>query len=116
MALTRAPCNHQKLPGALPIHIAAHRGSLGNSPLAPWVLSAVISASRLDINALNGAGKTPLHIACGTGDEKMVKDILDAGMDPATVVWDKKKRQDLMCKDLVWNSGRWFHPDIWYRL
>ena len=112
MARARASMAHPKCPGSLPIHIGAHRGTMGKNPLAPRLLESLIAASKDDINALNAAGRTPLHLACGTGDEKMVQDLLQARADPTIQAWDKKKRLYVSCQDLAHNSGRHFARQV----
>ena len=64
---------HEKdLRGLTPLHISA---SCSVSTLAHLIQLGA------DINALDFDGRTPLHIACLSGDESLVRVLLDAGAD-----------------------------------
>lgn len=67
---TRAPDQARSL-----LHLAACTG-------ATRLLSRLLESGKVDVNAVDGSGYTPLHFAAGAGQDVAIHRLLDAGADP----------------------------------
>ena len=70
----KADVNQAQVDGMTALHWSAYHDDLETAKLLVY--------AKANVKAVNRYGVTPLSLACASGDEALVKLLLDAGADP----------------------------------